>query len=111
MSQLVEELVRSGQPRNLMSTHILMWESTTIAGILMGILEESGASPLIQRSNGSTALFQAVLQSHLRSFTFRPTMTMSLTAMVSTPVQPWMLVLSLSLSLFARQSWLRLGQL
>ena len=36
---------------------------------------------------------------------------MSLTATVSTPVQPWKLVLSQSLSLFALRSWSRLGPL
>ena len=35
----------------------------------------------------------------------------SVTAMVSTPVQPWKLVLSLSLSPFARRLWWRLGPL
>ena len=33
MSQKAEELVRHGQPCNLMSTPILMWGSTTNAGI------------------------------------------------------------------------------
>ena len=37
------------------------WESITIAGTQMGILVESGAIPLIQTSNGSTAMFQSVL--------------------------------------------------
>ena len=62
MSQQAEELVRHGQPRNLMSMTLLMWESTTIAGILMIILMESGASPLIQISDGSTALSLYVRQ-------------------------------------------------
>ena len=62
MSQLVEELVKSGQPRNLMIAGILRRESTTIAETLMGILKESGATPLTQLENGSTALFQFVVQ-------------------------------------------------
>ena len=62
MSQLVERLVRSGQLHNLMGTIILMWESTITAGIQMGILMEFGASPLILRNNGSTALSQDVMQ-------------------------------------------------
>ena len=60
MSQLVEELVKSGQNKNLMSTTIPRWESTTTAGTLLGILKESGATPLIQISDGSTALSQSV---------------------------------------------------
>ena len=32
MSQQAEELVRHGQPRNLMSMTLLLWESTTNAG-------------------------------------------------------------------------------
>ena len=62
MSQLVEERVKSGQRHNLMITHILIWESTTTAGILMAILVESGVSPLTQISPGSIALFQDVVQ-------------------------------------------------
>ena len=62
MSQKAEELVRSGQPYNLMSMTILMWESTTIAGIILGILKESGVTPLTQISDGSTALSQYVRQ-------------------------------------------------
>ena len=62
MSQLVEEIARSGQPRNLMIAGIQSWEGTTIAGTLMEILKESGATPLIQIRIGSTALFQYVLQ-------------------------------------------------
>ena len=60
MSQQVEGLVRSGQHRNLMSTIILMWESTITAGTLMTILWVSIVTPLIQKSGGSTALFQYV---------------------------------------------------
>ena len=62
MSQLVEELVKSGQNKNLMSTTIPRWESTTTAGTLLGIQKESGATPLIQIRNGSTALSHSVLQ-------------------------------------------------
>ena len=63
MSRLVEELVKSGQRHNLMSTHLPVWESTITAGIQMdGILEESGASPLTQIRNGSFALFHIVMQ-------------------------------------------------
>ena len=60
MSQLVEELVKSGQHKNPMSTTMLSWESTTTAGILMAILVESGATPLIQISDGTIALFPHV---------------------------------------------------
>ena len=59
MSQLVGELVKSGQ-RHHLSTALLMWESTTTAGILMAILVESGATPLIQMSDGSIALSRDV---------------------------------------------------
>ena len=62
MSRLVGELVKSGQLLILMIMTLLMWESTTIAGILMGNLVESGAIPLIQMSGGSTALFHIVIQ-------------------------------------------------
>ena len=62
MSHLVEELVKSGQHHNLMGTIILMWESTTIAGILMGIPMECGVTPLIQIEDGSTALSRDVMQ-------------------------------------------------
>ena len=58
--QLVEELVNPGQNKNLMSIQIPKWESTTTAGTLLGILKESGATPLIQISDGSTALSQSV---------------------------------------------------
>ena len=44
--QLVEELVNPGQNKNLMSIQIPKWESTTTAGTLLGILKESGATPL-----------------------------------------------------------------
>ena len=63
MSQLVGELVKSGQRHNLMSTDLLMWESTAIAGIQLDFwMQESGATPLIQISDGSTALFHIVMQ-------------------------------------------------
>ena len=45
MSQLVEELVKSGQHNNLMSILLEQnWESTTTAGIQIEILEEFGAT-------------------------------------------------------------------
>ena len=62
MSQLVGELVKSGQHKNPMGTTMLMWESTTTAGILMAILVESGATPPIQMRNGIIALSQYVDQ-------------------------------------------------
>ena len=62
MSQLVEYLVKSGQGHSLMIMTILMWESTTIAEILMGILVECGVPPLTQIRCGSTALFHIVTQ-------------------------------------------------
>ena len=62
MSQLVEQLAKSGQHHNLMSTHILMWESTTTAGIQSAILKESGVTPLTQISDGSFALSRNVRQ-------------------------------------------------
>ena len=71
MSQQAEGLVKTGQCQNLMPPPILMWEgweiprleSTTIAGIQVEILEESGAIPLIQKSDGSTALSHFAPQS------------------------------------------------
>ena len=98
VKQQAEGLARHGQPRNLMSTHKHMWESTTIAGILLAILRVSTVIRLIHRSDGSTALFQYV---HRKSSTSLLTMTISLTAMASTPAQPSMLVFSPSLSPFA----------
>ena len=62
MLQLAEELVKSGQHQNLMLANTPIWESTTTAGILMAIPVESGAIPLTQMSNGSTALSQYVSQ-------------------------------------------------
>ena len=61
-SLLAEGLVRFGQHHNLMSTTLLMWESTTTVGIQMGTLKESGVTPLIQIRNGSTALSRYVNQ-------------------------------------------------
>ena len=56
--------VKSGQHNNLMSIPLEQsWESTTIAGIQLRILMESGVTPLTQISDGSTALFQYVCQS------------------------------------------------
>ena len=63
MSQQVEELVRSGQRRNLMSTTIPKKASTTSAETRMGILVESGATPLTLKRHGSTAMFPDVSQS------------------------------------------------
>ena len=64
MSQLVGERVKSGQHNNLMSILLEQnLESTIIAGILMGIPMECGASPLIQISDGSIALSIVVGQS------------------------------------------------
>ena len=62
MSQGVGELVSSGMLHTLMSTHSLMWESTTTAGILRASLVVSGASPLTHIRDGSTALFHHVMQ-------------------------------------------------
>ena len=62
MSQQAEELVKPGQHKNLMSTMLHGWETTTIAGTQLGFLEESGATPLIQISGGSTALSRFVIQ-------------------------------------------------
>ena len=66
MSQLVGELVKSGQPHNLMSIPTLMLESTITAGILMAILVVSGATPLIQISDGSNVLSHIVIQHTVR---------------------------------------------
>ena len=64
MSQLVGELVKCGQQNNrIMSTALLMWESITTAGIqVVRKKVESGASPLIQIRNGSTALFHIAIE-------------------------------------------------
>ena len=62
MSQVVEELVKSGQQHNLMIAGILRWESTTTAEIQMGILVECGVTPLIQIRCLSTAMSQNVCQ-------------------------------------------------
>ena len=89
------------QHKNLISTNLLIWESTTIAGTQIRIVEASGATPQIMIRSGSTALFKSVSQNCQRFLTSRPTTTMSLTATVSTLVQPWKLVLSRSPSPFA----------
>ena len=60
MSLLAEGAVRCGQPQSLMTISTPMWDITTTAGIQMGILLESGASPLTPTRSGSTALFQDV---------------------------------------------------
>ena len=52
----MEGCVRFGQ----LYMGILMWESTTTAGIQLGILQEFGASPLITSLNSS--LFHIVIQ-------------------------------------------------
>ena len=66
MSQKAEEHVRHGQPRNHMSTGLLMWESTTIAEIqimmIITNLKEFGASPLTHISDGSIVMSQNVHQ-------------------------------------------------
>ena len=62
MSQPVEGLAKSGQPRILMSMHIPSWETITTAGTQVGASEESGATPLIQMCYGSPALSRSVLQ-------------------------------------------------
>ena len=66
MSQKAEELVRHGQPRNHMSTALLMWESTTIAEIqimmIITNLKECGATPLTHISSGSIVMSQYVSQ-------------------------------------------------
>ena len=57
------ELVRSGQSQNLMSIDSLVLESTTIAEtLLVVVVQESGATPLTQMSDGSPALFHIVMQ-------------------------------------------------
>ena len=48
MLQPAEGLAKAGQNKNLMSTTIRGLESTTTAGIQMGIGGEFGAIPLIQ---------------------------------------------------------------
>ena len=62
MSQLVEEIVKSGQ-RHHLSSALLMWESTTTAGTQMGCcLLESGVGPLTQINYGNSVLSQYVTQ-------------------------------------------------
>ena len=63
MSQLVEELVKPGQHKNLMSTLLLGWETTTTAELITMTPDmESGATPPIQINDGSYAMFQNVKQ-------------------------------------------------
>ena len=64
MSQLVGELVRSGQPHNLKSIPTLMSESTIIAESLLEVVQaqESGATRPIQIRDWSSALFRYVIQ-------------------------------------------------
>ena len=62
MSQQVEGLAKSGQSHNLMSTPILMWEITTIAGILMGLTMVFGVTQLTQIRNGSIVMSNCVMQ-------------------------------------------------
>ena len=99
MSLLVEKLVEPG-----------LWESTTIAGTQIKTLSlmEFGATLLRGLLIGSTVLFTNVGQG-LRSLTSLWTTTISLTVMVSTPVQPWQLVVGQRISPFALRSQSRLG--
>ena len=71
ITRLVGDLVKPGQHQNLMSPGGLMlgrWErlrreTTTIVGTqIPTCLEESGATPLIQIRDGSSALFHLVLK-------------------------------------------------
>ena len=62
MSLTVEGLAKFGQPQNLTSMNLLGREITTAAGTLAGEVEVSGATPLIQIRDGSSALFQSVEQ-------------------------------------------------
>ena len=100
MSLLVEKLVEAG-----------LRESTTIAGTRKQDQErlkaEFGAT-LRRKMIGSTVLFTNVGQG-LRSLTSLRTTTISLTVMVSTPVQPWQLVVFLRISPFALRSQSTLG--
>ena len=112
MSQLVEKIVEFGLwPILRAGLWPILWKSTTIAGtqIKMERMErkEFGAT-LLRKRIGSTVLFQNVGQG-LRSLTSRRTTTISLTVMVSTPVQPWQLVLCQRISPFALRSQSRLG--
>ena len=61
VSQLVGELIKSGQPQTL-SMALPMLESTTTAGIQMGMIQECGVAPLIQMSHGSIAMSKGVAQ-------------------------------------------------
>ena len=60
MSQQVEELAKPGQLNSLMAILSLSWEIISTAGTQVGTLEESGATPLIQICDGSTALSHSV---------------------------------------------------
>ena len=70
ITRSVEGLVKPGHPRNPMNPSSQTWarwerlrqEITTTAGTRMGILEESGATPLIQICDLNTALFQSAEQ-------------------------------------------------
>ena len=63
MSQLVEGLVKPGQFNTHTRTNGLLWGSTTIAGIPMGLVEP-GATQLIRTIHGTTALFHNVTHTH-----------------------------------------------
>ena len=70
ITRSVEDLVKPGHPRNLMSLCTQMWakwerlrqEITTIAGTQVESLQGFGATPLILIRDGSTALCQSVCQ-------------------------------------------------
>ena len=57
MSQQVGELAKCGEILRCQG-----WESTTIAGTQIGLLEVLGATPLILTSTGSSALSRGVVQ-------------------------------------------------
>ena len=63
MSQLVEGFVKSGQCKNLMSIPTLTLESTIIVeSLLVVVVQESGATPLTQISDGNSALPEFVMK-------------------------------------------------
>ena len=62
MSQLMVQHVSLGMQRNHTSTTLQHWESTTNAGIRMGIDLEFGVSPATHTSAGITALFLDAVQ-------------------------------------------------
>ena len=62
MSQLMVQHVSLGMQRNHTSTTLQHWESTTNAGIRMGIDLEFGVSPATHKSAGITALFLDAVQ-------------------------------------------------